>query len=96
MADLCLQKAHYAETEILKISGFNKVFASPFFNEFAVRCPRPVSEIQSKLRTAGFEPGLDLGRFDPEWNGCMLVAVTEKRTRAEIDQLVKLLKEATA
>jgi glycine dehydrogenase subunit 1 len=96
VADLCLQKAHYAETEILKIPGFSRVFSSPFFNEFAVRCPRPVREIQSKLRPAGFEPGLDLGQFDMELNGCLLVAVTEKRTRAEIDQLVRLLKEATA
>lgn len=96
VSELCLQKAHFAQKTILDVPGFEPVFSQPFFNEFVVRCPIPPSELNSELREAGVVAGLDLGKYYPELEGCMLTAVTEKRTRDEIELLAGLLKEVSA
>ena len=96
VSELCLQKAHFARKTILDVPGFQPVFSQPFFNEFVVRCPMPPSELNSELRDAGVVAGLDLGKYYPELEGCMLTAVTEKRTRDEIELLAGLLKEVSA
>ncbi len=96
VANLCVQKARYAQKAILDVPGFQSVFSRPFFNEFVVRCPLPPADINAELREAGVVAGLDLGKYYPELAGCMLTAVTEKRTREEIELLAGLLKEVTA
>ena len=96
VAELCLQKAHYAKKKIIAVLGFKPVFSQPFFNEFVVRCPLPPTELNFELREAGVVAGLDLGKYYPELNGCMLTAVTEKRTREEIELLAGMLKEVSA
>lgn len=96
VAELCLQKAHFAYETILKVPGFQPVFRQPFFNEFVVRCPVPPAELNAELREAGVAAGLDLGRYYPELAGCMLTAVTEKRTRDEIELLAGMLKEVSS
>ena len=96
VANLCLQKAHFAQTAILELPGFQPVFDRPFFHEFVTRCPRPPQEIQRELQEAGIVAGLDLGRYYPELAGCLLTAVTEKRTREDIELLVGMLKEVSA
>jgi glycine dehydrogenase subunit 1 len=60
----------------------------PFFNEFVVRCPRPVSEINDALVEAGIIGGYDLGRDYPHLQNHMLVAVTEMNRKEEIDAFV--------
>ena len=96
VAELCLQKAHFAQKTIVGVPGFQPVFSQPFFNEFVVRCPLPPSELNAELREAGMVAGLDLGKYYPELGGCMLTAVTEKRTRDEIELLAGMLKEVSA
>ena len=96
VSELCLKKAHFARKTILDVPGFQPVFSQPFFNEFVVRCPLPPAELNSELREAGVVAGLDLGKYYPELEGCMLTAVTEKRTRDEIELLAGLLKEVSA
>ncbi len=90
VAELCLKKAHYAY-KALTGKSCRPVFAAPFFKEFAVRCAKPVAEINTALFKEGIIGGLDLGRYYPELAGCMLVCVTEKRTKAEIDRLVRIV-----
>ncbi len=96
VSELCLQKAYFARKTILDVPGFEPVFSQPFFNEFVVRCPISPSELNTELREAGVVAGLDLGKYYPELEGCMLTAVTEKRTRDEIELLAGLLKEVSA
>ena len=96
VAELCLQKAHFAQKTITAVPGFKPVFSQPFFNEFVIRCPLPPSELNAELREAGVVAGLDLGKYYPELEGCMLTAVTEKRTRDEIELLAGMLKEVSA
>lgn len=88
VSNLCLQKAHYAADEIAKIPGFKVPSRSQFFHEFVIKCPVPVSEINKRLMEKGIIGGLALERFYPEMAGHMLICVTEKRTKDEIDALI--------
>jgi glycine dehydrogenase subunit 1 len=93
VAELCYQKAHYAAQRITQIPGFKLCHDTPFFNEFAVCCPRPVDEINSLLLDHEIIGGYDLGQDYPALKDHMLVAVTEMNTREEIDLLCKVLGE---
>ena len=93
VADLCLQKAHYAAQAISELSGYELPFNAPFFKEFVVKSPKPVAEINEKLLNRKIVGGLDLGRFYPDLAGHMLLCATERRTRAEIHALVEGLAE---
>jgi glycine dehydrogenase subunit 1 len=95
-AQLCVRKAHYA-AEQLSADGAKLAFSRPFFKEFAVRVPRNASGLLMELARAGYQAGLHLGRWYPSLNDSISVAVTEKRTRSEIDGLAaawaKVMKE---
>jgi glycine dehydrogenase subunit 1 len=93
-ARLCIEKSHYFAEAISKCKGFKLAFPGPFFKEVAVKCPHPAENIVTSLVKKGFIPGVSLGRFDSSMSDTILVAVTEKRTKQEIDALVSLLKEA--
>jgi len=93
VAELCYHKAHYAADQIQKIKGFSLAFDDPFFNEFAMKCPGSVVEINAHLLEHGILGGYDLGQDYPSLKNTMLVAVTEMNTRDEIDGLVDTLSE---
>jgi len=84
MAFQNIQKAHYAKNA-LKEKGLEIVFEGPSFNEFVVKVSKPVKEINQALLQKGIIGGYDLGRDYPELRHHMLVAVTELRTKEEID-----------
>jgi glycine dehydrogenase subunit 1 len=93
VAQLCYHKAHYAAEKISRIKGYSICFDTPFFHEFSVCCPRPVTEINDHLLEHGFIGGYDLGQDYPSLKDHMLIAVTEMNTRDEIDALVAALEE---
>lgn len=93
VANLCYQKAHYAAEQISKIDGFRLGLTEPFFHEFAVCCPKPISEINEYLLDYGIIGGYDLGNDYPALKNHMLIAVTEMNSKEEIDMLVEVLKE---
>ena len=88
VAQLCLQKSHYAQQGICRLPGFQLAFPGPFFKEFALRVPVPPQEIIQHLTADGLLAGVDLGRFQLDLDDCLLVAVTEKRTKEQIDRLI--------
>ena len=94
VAEQCFHKAHYAAERIAALDGYELPFAAPFFKEFTVRTRRPVERVMRRCRARGVLAGVPLERFDPSRRDCFLVAVTERRTRAEIDALVEALAEA--
>ncbi|MBL4951427.1 aminomethyl-transferring glycine dehydrogenase subunit GcvPA [Neobacillus sp. YIM B02564] len=85
-----LQKAHYAKNAF-KQAGFEVVYDGHSFNEFVIKLNRPVKEINQKLLHKGIIGGYDLGRDYPDLVHHMLIAVTEQRTKEEIDTLVREL-----
>jgi glycine dehydrogenase subunit 1 len=92
VAELCYHKAHYAADLIDQSAGFSVDRSKPFFNEFVVKCPRPVSQINARLMEQGIIGGYDLGRDYSHLRDHMLVCVTEMNSREEIDMLVSALK----
>ncbi|MEH7501447.1 aminomethyl-transferring glycine dehydrogenase subunit GcvPA [Neobacillus drentensis] len=90
MAAANLQKAHYAKNAF-KEAGFEVVYDGHSFNEFVVKLNKPVKEINQKLLQKGIIGGYDLGRDYSELAKHMLIAVTEQRSKEEIDTLVKEL-----
>ncbi|MBI1901814.1 MAG: aminomethyl-transferring glycine dehydrogenase subunit GcvPA [Planctomycetia bacterium] len=96
VAELCLQKSHYAQKQITAGGRFQTKFARPFFKEFVVRDTKGrVESLIADASTQGFLAGVPLARFYPELADCFLVTVTEKRTRDEIDRLARLVRSAT-
>lgn len=91
IAKLNFQKAHYAQAEIAKLLGYSVPFQSPFFNEFVVKTSLPVEHVLKTLAAEGILAGYDLGRAYPEFNDHLLIAVTDLRTKEEIDNLVSRL-----
>ena len=71
-------------------------FAQPFFKEFTLRLPRPPERVAARLLKRRLLAGVPLKPFDRSLADCLLVAVTEKRTREEIDALADALGEAVA
>ncbi|MED1944535.1 MULTISPECIES: aminomethyl-transferring glycine dehydrogenase subunit GcvPA [Brevibacillus] len=94
MAMMNLQKAHYAKNA-LQAKGLEIVFTSPFFNEFVVKLNKPVAEVNKGLLDAGIIGGYDLGLDYPEFANHTLLAVTELRTKEEIDTLAAELEAIT-
>jgi glycine dehydrogenase subunit 1 len=91
-ATLCLQKAHYAAEQLGKHAGARLRFDRPYFKEFAVKLLANVPSTLASLRRQSIQGGLHLGRWYPYLADCLLVAVTEKRTRAEIDGLASAMR----
>ena len=92
VAELCLQKSHYAADRIFEIDRFKPKFSGPFFKEFVVTTPRPADEVVKGLLEKNILAGVDLGSFDSNLKNELLVCVTEKRTEEEIDRLAYELK----
>lgn len=100
-AELCCHKAHYAAERLSTVAGLPRAFADrPFFKEFLLSCPGDVERVLSRARQAGFDLGPSLSRFGDAESGApqngILVAVTEQRTRQEIDALAAALATGSA
>lgn len=92
VAQLCHNKATYLANQ-LKGKGLSlKYPQQPFFNELLVQLKRPVKDVLHAAAKEGIAAGVRVGEFYHEIQDCLLVAVTEKRTRAEMDRLVEVLK----
>jgi glycine dehydrogenase subunit 1 len=93
-AELSTRKAHYAAEQLAAVPGVSLAFAGPFFKEFVIRTRKAPKDVLTAVGRAGFHGGIALGRWYPELADGILIAVTEKRTKAEIDGLVKAYAEA--
>lgn len=92
LAEHCFQKAHYLSGEIEKLEGYKLSYNTPFFNEFVITCPKPAQEIFEALREKNIYAGVPLERWFPERKNEILIAVTECRTKEEMDNFVVNLK----
>ena len=93
MSRMNIEKTYYAKAKIAGLAGYKIAFDAPVFNEFVVKVPGSVTEINQALLERKIVGGYDLGRDYPELAGHMLLAVTEARTKEEIDSLVQGLEE---
>jgi len=95
-SELSCQKAHYAAEQLQTVPGIKLLFNAPFFKEFAISVSgRSVDDVIAKAAQAGFDIGPELRRFPAlagQLSDGILIAVTEARTKDQIDQLVNALK----
>ena len=88
VAELCLQKARYAAERLAVAPSLSLAFNRPTFKEFVVRLKgRSVAKLIEKAQREHIFAGVPLGQWYPPLDDCLLVAVTEKRTKEEIDRL---------
>ena len=85
LAELMARRTHYAREAL----GLERINPGPVVREFAVRVP-DLDALFERAREEGINPGYRLGRDYPEYEDGLLVAVTERRTRAHIDALARL------
>ena len=92
VGELSVGKAHYLADRITRLDGFDLLFDAPFFHEFTVRVPENSRDLHTRLLDAGFLV------HDPEElrplgiENALRFAVTEKRTREELDRVVDVLR----
>ena len=85
---LACDGAHYLYNKLIESGKFTKVYDKPFLKEFVVKTDLDMEKVNKKLNQHGIMGGLVLG------DGKVEFAVTEKRTKEEIDNLVNLMLEA--
>lgn len=86
------QKAHYAAMELCKLPGFALAYPhAPFFKEFVLSTPLPAAKIIKAMLPRNIYPGLDMAPFGMP--NALMIAITEKKLKADIDALVKAMKE---
>lgn len=91
VAELCWNKAHYAQKRLGAIPGVTVMGSSPTFNEFTIKLPIDAGEVVGRMIDRGFAPGFPLGRYYKGMENYLLIAVTEKRTKYEIGLLAETL-----
>ncbi len=81
-------KTQYALAELKNASSVKLLFDGPRFNELVVELAAPYEKVLSRFEDAKVIPGLPLGRYFPSLKNCLLVSITETKSKADIDRLV--------
>ncbi|MGA9860153.1 MAG: aminomethyl-transferring glycine dehydrogenase subunit GcvPA [Solirubrobacteraceae bacterium] len=96
LTELMLQRTAYARERLSAVDGVTLIHDQPVVREFAVTLDAPVAEVIEHCAARGINPGYALGRDYDEYENGLLVAITERRTKADIDRLADVLGEAVA
>ena len=98
LGELMLARTHYARERLTSLHGVEALHSQPVVREFALRLDADVAEVRSRCAEHGVNAGADLQALTgrPEDRGGLLVAITERRTRADIDRLAEVLGAAVA
>jgi glycine dehydrogenase subunit 1 len=91
-----LQRTHYARETLAALDGVHKLHDQPVVREFALRLDAPVDRVLDRCAARGVNAGYALGHTYDEHPDGLLVAITEQRSRADIDRLADVLGEAVA
>jgi glycine dehydrogenase subunit 1 len=98
LGELLLARTHYARETLAGLDGVEKLHSQPVIREFALRLNADVAAVKRRCALGGVNPGVDLHELSgrAEDRGGLLVALTERRSRADIDRLVEVLGAAVA
>ena len=96
LGELLVQRTAYARERLAGIDGVELLHDAPVVREFAVRLDAPVGQVLDLCAADGIAAGYPLGREYPEHEDGLLVAITERRTREDIDSLAESLGAAVA
>jgi glycine dehydrogenase subunit 1 len=96
LGDLLLHRTAYARKALAALDGVELLHDQPVVREFAVRLAAPVDRVIERCAADGVNPGYPLSADYPEFEDGLLVALTEQRSKADIDRLVEVLGAAVA
>jgi glycine dehydrogenase subunit 1 len=96
LGELMLQRTHYARETLSALDGVDKLHDRPVVREFALALDVDVGRVLERCAAAGVNAGYALGRSYDEYGDGLLVAITEQRSRADIDRLAEVLGAAVA
>jgi glycine dehydrogenase subunit 1 len=98
LGELLLARTHYARERLVSLDGVEALHEQPVVRELAVRLDADVAAVRRRCIEQGVNPGVDLHALSarPEDQGGLLVAITERRSRADIDRLAEVLGAAVA
>jgi glycine dehydrogenase subunit 1 len=96
LGDLLLHRTAYARRALAALDGVELLHEQPVVREFAVRIAAPVDRVIERCAAAGVNPGYPLGADYAEFEDGLLVALTEQRSKADIDRLAEVLGAAVA
>jgi len=96
LAELMLQRTAYARQRLTSLAGVQALHDQPVVRELALALDAPVSGVTDRCRAQGVNPGFALNADYPGYGDALLVAITERRTRADIDRLADTLERAVA
>jgi len=91
LAQLNRDKAEYAKSRLAEIPGVTVLQSAPTFNEFTISLPKPADQVVASLLAKGIAAGLPLGQYYEGSEQLLVVTVTEKRSRKQIDLLAREL-----
>ncbi len=86
------QRASYLKAKLSLLTHV-KTYPVSCFNEFAVKFKKPLNVVMRAFREEGIEPGLELERFFPQLTNTLLVAVTETKSKTQLDKYIKLVEK---
>jgi glycine dehydrogenase subunit 1 len=96
LTELMLARTAYAREQLAAVDGIELLHEQPVVREFPISIDAPVPRVIEACRQRGVNPGYPLGADYPEYPDTLLVAITEQRTRDDIDRLVDALSSAIA
>jgi glycine dehydrogenase subunit 1 len=96
LGELLLARTAYARRTLAAVDGVEPLHEQPVVREFAVRLDASVERVIERCAEQGVNPGYPLAADYPEHEDGLLVAITEQRSRADIDRLAEVLEAAVA
>jgi glycine cleavage system P protein (glycine dehydrogenase) subunit 1 len=96
LGELLVRRTAYARERLSQLKGVELLHGAPVAREFALRLDAPVGEVLDRCAERGIAAGYPLGREYPEYEDGLLVAITERRSREQIDRLADVLGEAVS
>jgi glycine dehydrogenase subunit 1 len=96
LGELLLQRTHYARETLTALEGVEALHEQPVVREFALRLEADVPAVIARCQDNGVNPGYWLGQDYEEHADGLLVAITEQRTKGDIDRLAEVLGAAVA
>ena len=94
LGELLARRTAYARDRLASVEGVEPIHSAPVVREFAVTLAAPVDRVLDRCAAEGVGAGYSLGRDYPEYENGLLIALTERRSRADIDRLAEVLGSA--
>ncbi|MCD6418166.1 aminomethyl-transferring glycine dehydrogenase subunit GcvPA [bacterium] len=94
ISKLLFNRAHYLADKLTEIDGVELLFDAPFFREFAIKLPQKADEIIDEMSQVGILAGLNVGKLIPSMDDVLLVAVSDKYGKNDMDEFVVAMRNA--